>query len=241
MKAEDEIYCTLIISRYPKWLGIFGFFSMALFRLPLLFNKKIIFYKLMGSGRNGSFDIHPDWNQWSLLFTTKDLSAKTPGFIYRYYHFFRCDVKEFLLQPVEGHGFWDKKKVFGQLHGKINETDTVAVLTRATIRLFRLKDFWSHVDSVAVTSAAVKGLIISYGIGEIPWIKQATFSVWENKTAMLNFAYNLPQHTAVIQKTRNENWYREEMFIRFKIIAVRGYCSAVETKMLNLQPSNDKT
>ena len=51
---------------------------------------------------------------------------------------------------------------------------------------------------------SAKGLIISYGIGEMPWIKQATFSVWENKNAMKDFAYNMQQHTEVIQKTRNE-------------------------------------
>ncbi|MBS1746877.1 MAG: spheroidene monooxygenase [Bacteroidetes bacterium] len=240
MKEEDEKYCTIIIARYPKWLGIFGFFSMAFFRIPLFFNKRINFYKLMGSGRNGSFDIHPDWNQWSILFTTIDKSVKAPALMYSYFHFFNCDLKEFVLQPIEGHGLRDKKNVFGTVKGMINDTDTVAVLTRASIRFSRLKHFWSNVNSVAAISSVAKGLIVSYGIGESPWIKQATFSVWENKAAMVDFAYTLPQHRTVIKKTRNENWYKEEMFIRFKIIAVKGFNHIVEMKMLNLQPSNDK-
>ena len=69
----------------------------------------------MGSGKNGSFDIHPDLNQWALLFTADNEATKAPQFLYRYWKFFRCDIKEFLLQPIAGHGLWDGKKVFGEL------------------------------------------------------------------------------------------------------------------------------
>ena len=64
--------CSLTIVRYPKWWGFFGIFSMALFRLPLWLNKEISFYKLMGCGKNGTFDIHPDWQQWCILIVYKD-------------------------------------------------------------------------------------------------------------------------------------------------------------------------
>ena len=30
----------------------------------------------MGSGKNGTFDIHPDLNQWALLFTAEDTAYK---------------------------------------------------------------------------------------------------------------------------------------------------------------------
>ncbi|MGN6353091.1 MAG: spheroidene monooxygenase [Parafilimonas sp.] len=217
------MYCTLIITRYPKHLGLFGFLSMALFHLPLWLNKKIKFFKLMGSGKDGSFDIHPDLNQWALLFTADDPITKAPAFLYRYWKFFRCDIRELLLQPIEGHGLWDGKKVFGELPKETMYDGPIAVLTRATIRLSRLKDFWSNVDAVAGITPSAKGLIISYGIGEVPWIKQATFSIWENKAAMKNFAYSLQQHKDVIHKTRSENWYSEEMFVRFRVINTIGF------------------
>jgi len=41
--------------------------SMAFFHLPLFLNRKLKFYKLMGSGRNGTFDIRPDFNQWAIM------------------------------------------------------------------------------------------------------------------------------------------------------------------------------
>jgi hypothetical protein len=234
------MFCTLIIVRYPKYTGIFGLISMALFRLPLYINKKIKFFKLLGSGKNGTFDIHPDLNQWGVLFTADDKHVQAPPFIYKYFNFFRCDVKEFLLQPVEGHGLWDKKKVFGELYQHTNNEGAIAVLTRATIRIKRLKNFWDNAEEVAGKMPFVTGLIISYGIGEVPWIKQATFSVWENKNVMKDFAYNLQQHKEVIHKTRSENWYKEEMFVRFHILSVKGFPESIATKLLTLQAAYEK-
>ncbi len=234
------MFCTVIIARYPKYLGIFGFFSMMIFRLPLYFNKKIIFFKLMGSGKNGSFDIKPDLNQWALLFTAHQQNIKTPKFIYNYLHFFHCDIKEFLLKPIEGFGLWDKKKVFGELPKQTDYAGSIAVLTRATIKLNRLKNFWRNVNSVAVKTPSAEGFILSYGIGEMPLIKQATFSVWQSKEAMKKFAYNLQQHVSVIKKTRSENWYKEELFVRFSIIAVKGFPATIAAKMLTLQPSYEE-
>jgi heme-degrading monooxygenase HmoA len=67
-----------------------------------------------------------------------------------------------------------------------------------------------------------KGFITSIGIGEMPYIKQATFSVWESKEAMKQFAYQMAQHTAVIKKTKKENWYSEDMFVRFRPVKTFG-------------------
>ena len=63
--------------------------------------------------------------------------------------------------------------------------------------------------------AGAEGLITSIGIGELPFIKQATFSIWESKESMKKFAYQMHQHQEAIKKTRKENWYSEDMFVRF--------------------------
>jgi hypothetical protein len=70
--------------------------------------------------------------------------------------------------------------------------------------------------------AGANGLITSLGIGEVPWIKQATFSIWENREQMKQFAYQMQQHAEVIGKTRRENWYSEDMFVRFRILSSTG-------------------
>jgi hypothetical protein len=74
------------------------------------------------------------------------------------------------------------------------------------------------VPKVAQNMNQQKGFVYSVGIGEIPFIKQATFSIWESSEEMKTFAYKKRDHQEVIQKTRKEQWYTEEMFLRFKVL-----------------------
>jgi hypothetical protein len=222
--------CILTIVRYPKFFGWAGFLSMAAFRMPLMLNKKISFWKLMGCGKNGTFDKIPDWRQWAVLqvctpLTIGDHSTNNKRQITDFspwWKFFRCEVLTFVLEPIEGHGTWDKQKCFGELPKQTEYEGLIGVLTRATIRVSKLKSFWKNVEGVSGQMRIADGFITSLGIGEMPWIKQATFSIWQNKTAMKQFAYQMKEHAEVIRKTRQDNWYSEEMFVRFKILASFG-------------------
>ena len=221
--------CTLTIAIYPKWLGWAGFLSMALFRLPLWLDSACSFWKLMGCGRNGTFDIIPDFRQWAVLqvwspksgVCSQDLN-KTSSFICGWWKFFHCEVLQLDLVPIEGHGKWDGKNCFGDLPIQTDYEGLIAILTRATIRINKLKRFWNNVNGIANQMSGAKGFITSVGIGEVPWIKQGTFSIWESKSAMKNFAYQMKEHAEVIKKTRKEDWYSEDMFVRFKITNSKG-------------------
>ena len=218
---------TLTIIRYPKKFIYFALLAMAIHRFPLWFNKNISFFKLMGCGKNGTFDKHPDWQQWGILAVNKmpmddssiikeELITQLYGaFIGRWVRLFNCETWTIFLNPIEGHGSWDGKNPFGNISKKTDYNGPIAVLTRATIRLSKLNSFWKNVNGVAKQMAGANGLITSIGIGEMPFIKQATFSIWENKELMKAFAYQMHQHKDVIKKTKKENWYSEDMFIRF--------------------------
>jgi hypothetical protein len=58
-------------------------------------------------------------------------------------------------------------------------------------------------------------LLYTKGIGEVPIIQMATFSLWKNMDAILNFAYKNEYHKKAIALTKSYNWYKEEMFSRF--------------------------
>jgi len=182
----------------------------------------------MGSGKNGTFDKVPDWQQWALLIVQKDTQENNiekpafGAFINNWYKLFGCELYSIFLHPIEGHGTWDGKEVFGQLPRQSVYDGQIAVLTRATIRINKLNFFWKNVAPVASKMQTFPGFILSFGIGEIPWIKQATFSVWSSKEAMKAFAYGTKEHAEVIQKTRKQEWYSENMFTRFKIINTTG-------------------
>ncbi len=233
---------TLTIIRYRKRFIPFALLAMALFRFPLWLNKKSRFWKLMGCGKNGSFDKSPDWQQWAILsvsnlrfkqvqlknYSSDILLKKLYGsFISKWIGLFNCQNITYLLESIESHGLWDGKKVFGDLPYKTDYEGQIAVLTRATIRLSRLKEFWKHVDGVASKMAGANGFITSYGIGEMPLVKQATFSIWQSKEAMKEFAYQLKEHREVIHKTRDEKWYSEDMFTRFKITGCTGSLNGI--------------
>lgn len=213
--------CVVTIIRYPKYFGWAGVLSMALFHLQLFFNKKIKFYKLMGSGKDGSFSTKPDWQQWAMLTISneeqeiKDLK----GFIRFYIKLFNCTTKTYILNPISSKGSWDGKKCFAGLPLiENNFSGKIAVLTRATIRLNKAKDFWKNVPAINHQIKNATGLIESYGIGEMPLLKQATLSIWQNIDAMKAFAYTMQEHREVITKTRKQDWYKEEMFTRFEVV-----------------------
>lgn len=226
--STDTLLVSLTIIRYPKKYIFFALCAMAIHHLPLLFNKKIRFRKLLGCGKGGGFSKTPDWQQWAIL-TVRD-EAMLPGtqqdllkvlygkFIAGWYRCFQCETHTFLLVPVSGHGSWDGQQPFGPIPHTTNYSGKVAVLTRATIRLNSLSRFWAHVKGASDLLHTANGLLYTVSIGELPFIKQATFSIWNSVEDMKAFAYQT-RHKEVIKKTHEEKWYSEELFVRFRIVA----------------------
>jgi heme-degrading monooxygenase HmoA len=222
---------SLTIIRYPKLLVPFALLAMAIHRLPLSFQKGCTFWKLLGSGRNGTFDLQPDWQQWGLMASWDNREEfnkfYNSSFINSWWNLFKTERWTILCEPLQSHGKWDGKEPFGSP----NVTDyngPIAVLTRAAIRINRLRNFWANVDRVAQLMNSAKGYLTSYGIGEAPFYRQATFSVWESVDDVKAFAYGSREHAEVIKKTRLENWYSEELFARFKPIATLGTLKGID-------------
>jgi hypothetical protein len=147
---------------------------MVIFRLPLVLSRKLSFWRLMGSGKNGTFDKNPDLKQWALLGVVdaahseeflgagshQDLIRKTYGhFIARWINLFCTESHTYLLQPIESHGLWNGKEVFGNLPKNSDYEGEIAVMTRATIRFSKLGRFWEHVPEAAKEMAAAEGFI----------------------------------------------------------------------------------
>ncbi len=226
---HNKLHTLLFVNHYRNRYIPFAFLSMAIFHLPLFLNKKLRFYKLMGSGKNGTFDIWPDFNQWAvmLFFNASAFPEKETGllsrmlagkFIMGWWAFFKVKTQVFLLEPYAGHGSWDGQRFVDPKEKNPDPEGKIAVLTRASIRLSKLSQFWKAVPATAEKLEENKGFIYSIGIGEIPLVKQATFSIWESLEDMKAFAYKKMAHQDVIRRTRKESWYSEEMFLRFRVI-----------------------
>ena len=217
---------SLSVVRYRRILIPFALLAMAIHRIPLALNRKCSFWKLMGCGKNGTFDLNPDWQQWALLATWDNQedfdSFNNHSFIQSWWNLFAVERWTILCEPLSSHGKWDGKEPFISTNSGKDFSGPIAVLTRATIRLSKLKGFWNNVSPVANLMQGSPGYITSIGIGEAPLFMQATFSIWDSTESMKSFAYDSKEHIEVIRKTRTEQWYSEELFARFKILSSWG-------------------
>jgi hypothetical protein len=216
---------SLTIIRY-RTIGIpLGFLSMPFFHIYFFLRRKSSFYKLMGCGKNGTFDIVPDLHQWAIMATHDATKASTQpsvknlygSLIHIWIQLFAKEQFTLILLPMSGHGKWDGKEPFQSNQHQSTETTLVGTLTRATIRYNKLRSFWNAVPAVSAQISKAKGFRFSVGIGEIPWIKQATFSIWDSEEDLKQFAYRSSEHSEVIKNTRNQDWYSEELFFRFQV------------------------
>ena len=223
---------SLSIIRYRPLFIPFALLAMAIHRIPLALNRNCSFWKLMGCGKKGTFDLQPDWQQWALLavWNSGEEFEKFDkhSFISKYWKAFSKERWTLLSVPLASHGKWDEQEPFKLASYDTDYTGPVAVLTRATIRLNKLRNFWSNVQPVAGTMGKASGFITSVGIGEAPFFRQATFSVWDTMESMKTFAYNSAEHAEVIRKTREENWYSEELFARFRPVSSSGTLNGID-------------
>jgi hypothetical protein len=130
-----------------------------------------------------------------------------------------------------GHGTWRGQDVPAIL-GHADETNSgsgpLAVITRADVRLRAWPAFSAARPAVDRELQAADGLLAVLGFGEAPVGRQATFSLWSSADAARTFAYTRPNHRNVIERTRAENWYGEEMFARFVPYASSGTWDGVD-------------
>jgi hypothetical protein len=185
--------------------------------------------KLLGTGSGGGFSKKPDLRTWALFAVWGTQHAwehfRNESRVMEQYRSRGEEVYSLLLQPLAAHGRWGGIDPFGTLSrtgaGSTNN-GPVVVLTRAAIRLRRQLRFWSAVPRVDQSLRGEPALLLSFGIGEVPYLRQGTLSVWSTGEAMKQWAYASELHRDVIHRTRAENWYAEELFARFRLLRTYG-------------------
>lgn len=179
------------------------------------------FHKILGTGAGNGFSAYPNFGQYAMLCIWKDETAARAFFSQNKFQDLytdrSADRQVFFLRPVHGHGLWDGLEPFSYQDPE-DEPLQWAVVTRATISFRRLLEFWKHVPSVSKSIEGQPGLRLSVGIGEWPLVQQATFSIWNNLDDMKAYAYKSRLHKEVITKTRDRQWYSEELFVRFQVM-----------------------
>lgn len=231
MKQEPDatavplVVCSLFtLERGYEWWALrkMGFAAWQLGRL-----KGLQFGKMLGTGRGRGFSLKPDFGRYMLL-TSWDTHENARAFLegaslYQALSHRSHEVFTVKLLPVMSRGEWNGRNPFvSSLAMPADYSGPVVALTRATIRLQKLPQFWRHVPGVSHETTQAKGLLAQTGMGELPIIQQATFSIWQDVDSLKSFAYKMQEHQAVIRKTRSQQWYSEELFARFIPVEASG-------------------
>lgn len=180
----------------------------------------------MGSGHGIGFSPRPNLAVYGLLVVWETPEAFAAFATERWHRRYAKNAREHttvILRCRSAKGLWNGTNPFYEkLDARDETTPLTAVITRATIRPHRALRFWLNVPATGRAAGNAPGRIFSIGIGEVPWIQQATFSVWESLDAIQAFAYRGHVHRTAIARTHQYNWYSEELFARFMPVATIG-------------------
>lgn len=179
------------------------------------------FWKMLGSGKGAGFSLSPNWSRYALLCVWEDQSAAAAYFdqstLSAEFNHYATERWTAYLSVIRAQGKWDGQNPFkpGREPIAAKQQGPIAVLTRGAIHWKRLHRFWWHVPTTSRAIEGAAGVVASIGVGELPFVRQATLSFWESADHMQAFAYRSSAHKEIVQKTRREGWYSEDLFARF--------------------------
>jgi spheroidene monooxygenase len=225
--AEPGIHATLSFFQYTGLSArLWGMRQLAEMRRPMSGVEGLRFFKLLGTGGGSGYGFWPDFGTYALL-GSWDSEAEARSFLREHAAFqaWRSHASEVCtlhMRPTSSRGAWSGINPFEPQPPAAADAP-LAVLTRATIKPRYLVGFWRQVAGVARALEGRDGLLFTKGVGELPWVAQATFSVWRSQQDMMGFAHGpSAPHAKAVARTRRTHGFSEELYARFSVVGSEG-------------------
>ncbi len=216
---------------YPREQLRWAFGRMGMDRPDLKATEGLRFKRLVGTAQGSSFAWKADFLRWGLV-AAWDSEADLDRFlasspVAERWREHATHVWTARLVPVKSSGDWGGSNPFPAQEDE-REGGRYAVITRARLRPTQIRRFFGAVPPVGLDLARADGLLGSVGFGESPVLHQGTLSVWSSLDKMRDFAYGTAAHRDAMRRRRDEHWYAEEMFARFRVTATDGIWPGVD-------------
>ena len=183
------------------------------------------FAKVMGSGHGGGFSLRPSASHQGLI-TVFEQAEQAQAFLNSPFvaacHERARESWQAMLSVDSARGEWD-----GQAWALTPESDAahsaqpLAVITRASIRPAKTMAFWRYAPAAQADLEKAPGCLLAMGLGEVPLVRQCTFSLWRDTTSMLAYAHTGAHQTAIEAAHRN-GFFSESLFLRMRVLAQQG-------------------
>ncbi|GDX55992.1 hypothetical protein LBMAG30_01550 [Comamonadaceae bacterium] len=182
----------------------------------------LVFAKVLGSGHQGGFGLQPSGSRQArfCLFDQEQeadnflASPLVQGYARRSGEFFSAKLRAYSCR-----GSWSGANI--EVTAEAPSAGPIMSLTRASIRPSRARQFWRMQPASELALAQSQGCLMATGVGEAPFLRQATLTVWSDVAAMDNYARS-GAHLAAIQAAYGGGFFSESMFARFSPLALRG-------------------
>ncbi len=206
----------LSLVNYHKSSLPWGLFRLVIGKYPFKKIPGMQFVKVLGCGKHGGFDLNPSFYKQG-LFCIFDTQEQAQDFlenssILQAYKDHSSEYFSVMLQAYSSKGSWSKKII--EVTQEAPLSGPIAGITRASIRLSKASSFWSKAPPAQASLERAPGCLLAAGLGEAPYLRQATFTMWESTTAMDNYARS-GAHLEAIQIAYQGQFFSESMFTRF--------------------------
>ncbi len=203
------------------------------------------FAKVMGSGHGGGFSLRPSASHQGLI-TVFEHADQAHDFLNSPYvvacHERSRESWSAMLSVDSARGEWDgqawaRTPIDSDADSQRSDDHTspalpLAVITRASIRPAKTMAFWRYAPAAQADLEKSPGCLLAMGLGEVPLVRQCTFSLWRDTASMLAYAHTGAHQTAIEAAHRN-GFFSESLFLRMRVLAQQGRWKTHEADAAN--------